>query len=70
MVKVSILGSTGIIGKNVAFTLARADTVDEIVLSNSVKNIPEGFVSNGCYKSISGPGFFINAEFSQFNNSL
>ncbi|MDO5859653.1 malate dehydrogenase [Methanobrevibacter sp.] len=32
MVKVSILGSTGIIGKNVAFTLARADTVDEIVM--------------------------------------
>ena len=32
MVKVSIMGSTGIIGKNVAFTLARADTVDEIVL--------------------------------------
>ena len=32
MVKVSILGSTGIIGKNVAFTLARADTVDEIIL--------------------------------------
>ena len=32
MVKVSILGSTGIIGKNVAFTLAREDTVDEIVL--------------------------------------
>ena len=31
MVKVSIMGSTGIIGKNVAFTLARADTVDEIV---------------------------------------
>lgn len=45
-------------------------TVDEIVLSDSVKNIPEGFVSNGCYKSISGPGFFINAEFSQFNNSF
>lgn len=32
MVKVSIMGSTGIIGKNVAFTLARADTVDEIVM--------------------------------------
>ena len=32
MVKVSILGSTGVIGKNVAFTLARTDTVDEIVL--------------------------------------
>ena len=32
MVKVSILGSTGIIGKNVAFTLAREDTVDEIVM--------------------------------------
>ena len=32
MVKVSIMGSTGVIGKNVAFTLARADTVDEIVL--------------------------------------
>ncbi|WP_407376398.1 malate dehydrogenase [Methanobrevibacter sp.] len=32
MVKVTIMGSTGVIGKNVAFTLARADTVDEIVL--------------------------------------
>ena len=32
MVKVSILGSTGVIGKNVAFTLARADRVDEIVM--------------------------------------
>ena len=32
MAKVSILGATGVIGKNVAFTLARADTVDEIVL--------------------------------------
>jgi malate dehydrogenase len=32
MVKVSILGSTGIIGKNVAFTLAKEDTVDEIVM--------------------------------------
>ena len=32
MVKVSIFGSTGTIGKNVAFTLAREDTVDEIVL--------------------------------------
>lgn len=32
MVKVSIIGSTGTIGKNVAFTLAREDTVDEIVM--------------------------------------
>ena len=32
MVKVSILGATGIIGKNVAFTLAREDMVDEIVM--------------------------------------
>ena len=32
MAKVSILGATGVIGKNVAFTLARADTVDEIIL--------------------------------------
>ena len=32
MVKVTIIGSTGIIGKNVAFTLARRDTVDEIVM--------------------------------------
>ena len=32
MVKVTIMGSTGVIGKNVAFTLARADTVDEIVM--------------------------------------
>ena len=32
MVKVTIIGSTGIIGKNVAFTLAREETVDEIVM--------------------------------------
>ena len=32
MVKVSIFGSTGTIGKNVAFALARQDTVDEIVM--------------------------------------
>ena len=32
MVKVSIFGSTGTIGKNVAFTLAREQTVDEIVM--------------------------------------
>ena len=32
MVKVSIMGATGVIGKNVAFTLARADTVEEIVM--------------------------------------
>jgi malate dehydrogenase len=32
MAKVSILGSTGIIGKNVAFTLALEDAVDEIVM--------------------------------------
>ena len=39
MVKVSIMGSTGIIGKNVAFTLARADTVDEIVLFARPKSV-------------------------------
>ena len=32
MAKVSILGSTGTIGKNVAFTLARLDVIDEIVM--------------------------------------
>ena len=32
MAKVSIIGSTGIIGKNVAFTLALEDAVDEIVM--------------------------------------
>lgn len=32
MVKVTIIGATGTIGKNVAFTLAREDTVDEIVM--------------------------------------
>lgn len=32
MVKVSIIGATGVIGKNVAFTLAREVTVDEIVM--------------------------------------
>ena len=39
MVKVSILGATGVIGKNVAFTLARADTVDEIVLFSRPESI-------------------------------
>ena len=39
MVKVSILGATGVIGKNVAFTLARADTVDEIVLFSRPKSL-------------------------------
>lgn len=32
MAKVSIMGSTGIIGRNVAFSLARLDVVDELVL--------------------------------------
>lgn len=32
MVKVSIIGSTGVIGKNVAFTLANSENVDEIVM--------------------------------------
>ncbi|WP_296783019.1 malate dehydrogenase [uncultured Methanobrevibacter sp.] len=39
MVKVSIIGSTGIIGKNVAFTLAREDTVDEIVMFSRPKSL-------------------------------
>ena len=39
MVKVSILGATGVIGKNVAFTLARADTVDEIVFFSRPQSI-------------------------------
>lgn len=39
MVKVSIMGSTGVIGKNVAFTLARADTVDEIVMFARPKSV-------------------------------
>lgn len=39
MVKVSILGSTGVIGKNVAFTLARADTVDEIVFFSRPESV-------------------------------
>ena len=39
MVKVSILGSTGTIGKNVAFTLAKEETVDEIVMLSR----PESF---------------------------
>ena len=32
MVKVSVMGSTGVIGKNVTFKLARADTISEVVL--------------------------------------
>ena len=39
MVKVSIIGATGIIGKNVAFTLAREDTVDEIVMFSRPKSL-------------------------------
>jgi malate dehydrogenase len=39
MVKVSIIGATGIIGKNVAFTLAREDTVDEIVMFSRPKSV-------------------------------
>lgn len=39
MVKVTIIGSTGIIGKNVAFTLAREDTVDEIVMFSRPKSL-------------------------------
>ena len=39
MVKVSILGSTGVIGKNVAFTRARADTVDEIVFFSRPQSV-------------------------------
>lgn len=39
MVKVSILGATGIIGKNVAFTLAREDTVDEIVMFSRPESV-------------------------------
>ncbi len=39
MVKVSIMGSTGVIGKNVAFSLARADTVDEIVMFVRSKSV-------------------------------
>lgn len=39
MVKVSIFGSTGTIGKNVAFTLARMDTVDEIVMVSRPKSL-------------------------------
>lgn len=32
MVKVCVIGSTGVIGKNVTFKLAKADTVSEVVL--------------------------------------
>ncbi|MDO5814575.1 MAG: malate dehydrogenase [Methanobrevibacter sp.] len=39
MVKVSILGATGIIGKNVAFTLASEDTVDEIVMFSRPESV-------------------------------
>ena len=39
MVKVSIVGSTGIIGKNVAFTLAREDIVDEIVMFSRPESV-------------------------------
>ena len=39
MAKVTIIGSTGIIGKNVAFTLALEDAVDEIVMFSRPKSL-------------------------------
>ena len=39
MVKVSIIGATGVIGKTVAFTLAREVTVDEIVMFSRPQSI-------------------------------
>ena len=38
MIKVSIMGATGVIGKNVAFKLARTDVIDEIVLFSREKS--------------------------------
>ena len=37
--KIFVAGATGVIGKNVAFTLARADTVDEIVLFSRPQSV-------------------------------
>ena len=39
MVKVCIMGATGVIGKNVAFKLARTDTVDEVVFFAREKSV-------------------------------
>ena len=39
MVKVSVMGSTGIIGKNVTFNIARADTVSEVILFSRPESI-------------------------------
>lgn len=42
MVKVSIMGASGTIGKNVAFTLAEEDSIDEIVMfsrPSSIENV-------------------------------
>ena len=39
MVKVSVMGSTGVIGKNVTFKLARADTISEVVLFSRPESI-------------------------------
>ena len=39
MVKVSILGSTGSVGKNVAFSLARENTIDDIVMFSRPSSI-------------------------------
>lgn len=39
MAKVSVMGSTGVIGKNVTFKLAKADTVSEVVLFSRPESI-------------------------------
>ena len=39
MAKVSVMGSTGVIGKNVTFKIARADIVDEVVLFSRPQSI-------------------------------
>ncbi len=39
MVKISILGATGVIGKNVAFKLAKTQVIDEIVLFSRPQSI-------------------------------
>lgn len=39
MVKVTVMGSTGVIGKNVTFKIAKADTVSEVVLFSRPESI-------------------------------
>ena len=45
-------------------------TVTELVLSDSVTNIPEGYVAQGSIKRISGNGYSVDVPFAHYNSTF